>query len=272
MKRTLTLFACVAVCSAMMVSCKNAKTVEPTPEEIQAQKVALADSILTKIDAIAEQVFDAGSKSFRIKSMELTENEKMVKPDYLLDLSVASQLVTKSQKINALGIYIIDYSVRTIYNMPLDEAKEVIIKLATEVSGSFDVDAYMNESSLSGKLRNVYEKCKENGELAFFWQYCCATLIESGYVLANNPELFFNKITEEQWQNFEVVFINDVMAVMELAKYDDEMAEAIKYITQTTIFSSKEDIMVVNKTKESAKQYRVANKDKFIAKRNALLQ
>jgi len=57
---------------------------------------------------------------------------------------------------------------------------------------------------LSGKLSRVYENCRKNGELAFFWQYCCATLIESGYILANNPELFFGKITEEQWQNFEV--------------------------------------------------------------------
>jgi len=122
------------------------QTAEPTPEEIQAQKVALADSVLTQIDAIANQIFDAGSNSVRFKSMELTENVKMIKPDYLLDLSIANQLVTKSQKVNALGIYIVDYSIRTIYDMPLDEAKEVIIKLATEVSSSFDVEEYINEN------------------------------------------------------------------------------------------------------------------------------
>jgi len=272
MKRTLSLITLVIICCAMMVSCKSAKSNEPTPEEIEAQKVALADSVLAKIDAIAEQMFDNNSKTFRIKTMVLTEKEKTIKPAYLLDLSVADKCVTKSQKINALAMYIVDYSVRVIYDMPLEEAKAVIIKLAAEVSNSFDVEAYMNENTLSGKLKRVYEKCKENGELTFFWQYCYATAIESGYVIANNPELFYNKITEEQWQNYIAGYVCITNAVNELAKDDEEISQIMEFVNNNKIVVSAEERSQVHQSIESSKQFRIANKDKYIARRNAMLQ
>jgi len=134
MKRTLTLIALVAICCAMMVSCKNTKTTEPTPEEIQAQKVALADSVLAEIDAFADEYMLASDNAFFIADYELTEEEKLVKPDYLLEPSFANTLVTKSQKVNALAFYLADIQVRKLYDMPMEEAKEVIAKLAIELN------------------------------------------------------------------------------------------------------------------------------------------
>ncbi len=91
-----------------MVSCKNnnkkAQSQDPTQEEVQEMKQALADSVLAEIDAFVDEYIDASSKSFKIRDLELTENEKSVRPDYLLDPSVANNLVTRSQKINALVI------------------------------------------------------------------------------------------------------------------------------------------------------------------------
>jgi len=272
MKHTLTLISCVAVCCAMMASCKSAKTVEPTTEEIQAQKVALADTVLAKIDAIAEQLFDCNSRTLRIKPMELTANEKLVKPDYLLDLSAADSFLTKSQKINALGIYIVDYSVRVIYDMPLEEAKAVIIKLATEVCASLDIDEYMNENTLSVKLKRVYEKCRENGELAFFWQYCYATATETSYVIANNPELFYSKITEEQFQNFMAGYVSILEAAKELEEYDEEMAQLLELRNRTRVTVSDDERFSLTQNLEEAKRFGINHKDEFIAKRNALLQ
>jgi len=118
-----------------MVSCKNNKksqNQEPTPEEIQAQKVALADSVLVQIDAIYENFQKASEESFKIGELILTEEESMIKPDYLLEPSFANTLVTKSQKVNALGIYLMDLAARIIYDMPLDETKEVITSICPE--------------------------------------------------------------------------------------------------------------------------------------------
>jgi len=269
MKRTFQFFALVAICSAMMVSCKNTKTTEPTPEEIQAQKVALADSVLAEIDAFANEFIQTFENGFRISKFELTDAEKMVKPDYLLDLSFANTLVSKSQKVNALGMYVADFGVRVVYDMPLDEAKEVIAKLAVELSINVNTDF---EMPLSEKIKKEYEGCKERGELAYFWQFRNAIIIETGYIIAQNPELFFSKITEEQWQAFVKRTNEKNKAMRELAKYDEEMTAVLDIFNKNRALSSDEEKAKVSASIESEKQFRLANKDKFIAQRNALLQ
>jgi len=269
MKRTLTLFACVAICCAMMASCKNNKTAEPTPEEIQAKKVALADSVLAQIDAIFEEIKDASIKGKIWETVFLTEEEKMVKPDYLLDPSFASTLVTKSQKVNALAILIADCAVRKIYGMPLDETTEVIAKLAIELNHPFIPDCEMPESEI---IKKEYEVCRERGDLVYFWQFQNAIVAELGYVIAQNPELFLSKITEEQNQALVKRTIEKNMAMRELAKYDEEMAGVLEIYNNTRVISSDEEKAIVYDSIESTKQYFTANKDKFIAKRNALLQ
>jgi len=271
MKRTLTLIAIMAICSAMMISCKNKKS-EPTPEEIEAQKVALADSVLAQIDDLVDQFYDAASKSFKLKEFDLTDAEKMVKPDYLLDPSVASTLVTKSQKINALAIYLAELNIRKIYDMPLDETKEVIANLATEVNHPIDADILSGDTKTSEKLKREYEVCKERGDLAYFWQYFNAIHYEYSYIIAQNPKMYLGKISDDQWKAFSEVKKTRSNAVRELAKYDDEMAGLKKFIDSNIVFSSKEEAEMVSNSREEAIQYYIENKEKYITRRNDLLQ
>lgn len=204
--------------------------------------------------------------------MELTDKEKMVKPDYLLDPSVAATLVTKTQKVNALAIYSIELGVRKIYDMPQEETKEAITKLAVEVNHPIDVDLLMGDASTAEKIKREYEICKEHGDLAYFWQFQYAIVSEMSYVVSNDPEIFFSKITEEQWQKFISRFWAIVNTVEKLAIYDDEMSQLWKFRNKYNTQSSSEQTKRVNRTKESAKQFRIANKDKYIARSNALLQ
>jgi len=272
MKRTVTLIACVAVCCAMTMSCKNKKTTEPTPEEIQAQKVALADSVLAQIDAIFEEYEDASVKGKIWEVVFLTEEERMVKPDYLLDPSYASTLATKSQKVNALAVYIVDCAVRHIYGMPLDETKGVIAKLAAELNHPIDDDFITGyEMSESEIIKKEYEVCRERGDLVYFWQFQNAIIAETSYIIAQNPELFFSKITDEQWQAFVTIMNEKNKAIRELAKYDNEMAAVLEMFNQTKVVSEEEKEKI-SASIESEIKFRLANKDKFIAYRNALLQ
>jgi len=271
MKRTLTLFACVAVCCAMMASCKNAKTTEPTPEEIQAQKVALADTVLTKIDALAEQYWTAQDGSSIFDQLKLTDEEKMVKPNYLLDPSVANTLVTKSQKVNALAMYVMDIAVYKAYDMPYDNIRAVAVKLAADLNMSFDTDFSTGDELPSEKIKATYKISKERGDLSFFWQFQHALIDEGIYILSQNPELFLSKITDEQWQEWAVVKRTRLVAFKELAKYDEEMAQLWE-----VIFASKpmsvEDGRRIDQSLEVAKQFYTANKSNYAAMRNALLQ
>jgi len=271
MKRTLNLIACVAVCCAMMVSCKSAKTVEPTPEEIQQQKQALADSVLAQIDEFAEQYWNAQSESSIFRRMKLTEEEKMVKPHYLLDPSVADTFVTKSQKVNALAFYVVELGVRELYEMPTEEVGEAIAKLATELNYPFDFDQRDANVPTSELIKSNYEKCKNNDELALFWQFEWALVTDVIYVLSQNPELFLGKITEEQWQAWSVVKQTRLAAIEELAKYDTEMAKVQEFIKKNRTVSGEESKRI-NQSIEVAKQYYVSNKEKYASGRNSLLQ
>jgi len=276
MKNTHILIALAMLAALTMVSCKNNKksvaSQEPTQEEVQEMKQALADSVLAEIDAIADNFFVASENVFHIGSFELTEAEKLIKPDYLLDPSEAANLVTKSQKVNALAIYLLEYVIRYIYDMPQEETKEVIAKLALDVNHPIDNELLTSDIPSSEKMKKEYEICKERGDLAYFWQFQNAFLIEVGYIIAQNPESFFSKITEEQWQAFANRTNEKNYAMRELAKYDEEMADVLEMFNQNRVFSSDEEKASADTTIESAKEFLIASKERLSAHRNALLQ
>jgi len=264
--------AMVAAISVVSCKCCSKKSQEPTQEEIQLQKQALADSVLAEIDALVDQFAKESSNSYRIRTFELTEEEKMVKPDYLLDPSEAKNFVTKSQKMNALAIYGIECTVRRLYDMPCEEVLEVLAKLAAEVNFPVDMDFQRSDAPVSEKVKKCYEAFKERGEIADFWQYHNAILVEKGYLVAQNPDLFFSRITEEQWQSKSAARKTWLKAIEKLAPYDPEMAQLLEWRNKNRIYKSDEQRDMNNISLKSAKEFRIASKDKYIARRNALLQ
>lgn len=270
--KKLSLFIAFAMLAAFtMVSCNN-KQKEPTQEEVQEMKQALADTVLAQIDAWVDEYITTSEKGVTIRGFELTEKEKQVKPDYLLDPAEANKFVTKTQKVNALAIYVVELGLRNVYDMPVEDAKAAIVKLAAEVNYPIDINKLGSNVPLSELIKSEYEKCRENGDLALFWQFENAIVYETHYNLANNSELFFSKITEKQWRNFCQRRSTRINAIKELAQYDEEMAALLEFCTKNRVSKSDEERNARDSSIECAKQFYIANKDKYIAKRNALLQ
>jgi len=273
MRKTFTFIALAMVATMSMVSCKNTKNAEPTPEEIEAQKVALADSVLAKIDALTDKYIEANEHGINFRNFELTDKEKAKKPDYLLDLSVANTLVTKRQKVNALAIYSMEYIVRELFGMPLDEAKEVIAKLSADLNNPIEVESSISDDSkLTEKIKQMYNSCKENGELAYFWQFQTACIREIDYLLSKDTDLFFAHISEEENNSYGLTWRSYREAIMTLAPYDEEMA-LIQETFGTWVTLDLDDIKAnyyssIEQTKESFRN----NTMNKIEKRNALLQ
>lgn len=272
MKRTLFLIACVAICFVMMVSCRNTRNSESTPEEIQQQKQALADSVLAQVDAIADQLLVASSKAFSVRDLVLTNQELRVKPDYLLDPSYANTLLTRKQKINALAVYATELPIRRKYGMPEEEAIKAITKLASEVNHPTDLDLVVSDAPASARIEFAYKTCRERGDLSYFWQFEEAVGIELTYILTQNSDMFFSKISKEQWQAYCNRRFSCMKAIQTLAKYDEEMADLAEFIDQYWSISEVEKATAEGATLDEARQYLVSNKDKFVAKRYALIQ
>ncbi len=268
------LIAMAMIAALTTVSCNNQKSQnqEPAQEEIQAQKQALADSVLAEIDEIEKMYADATAQSFTIGSFDLSDAEKNVKPDYLLDPSASETLVTRAQKINALAIYISDLAVRKLYEMPLEDTKNAIVKLAADINFPIDMDFVTSDEPTSEKVKKTYEACKSSGDIALFWQFEYGIVYEVSYVLSCNPDLFLSKITEEQWQAFNVRKQQRRKAIDELAKYDEEMAQLVDFRQKSRVTASDEDRDAKNQSIQTAKEYYKTHKDKYAAKRNAMLQ
>jgi len=272
MKRTIAFVALVAICGSTMLSCRNNKTAEPPTEEIQQQQQTLADSVMAEMNALAEQYWDARSNSFKIQAIELSEKEKMVKPDYLLNPSVANTLVTKFQKINALGIYITDIGVCKAFGISCDNIKEVAAKLAVELNVPFYAEFSTDETPIIEKIKATYSACNKRGELSLFWIMENAIITEINYILAQDPELFFSKISEEQWQMFNTYKQIRRTAIDKLSNYNEDMSLLVEVRNKSRVSASDKERDNKNQSLDSAKQYHISKKDKYIAKRNALLQ
>jgi len=254
--------------SACVNNNKKTQDSQAAPENAQSQKAALADSVLASIDAIAEEYFDATSKCFRLRNIELSDNEKLVKPDYLLAPSAANDLLTKTQKVNALAYYIVEYGLRKAYDMPLEEAKATILKLATDINYPIDFDLANYET----QIRQIYRKCKENEELTYFWQFQHAIIAEFSYITSRDPEFFFKKITPEQRKSFVDRTSAYIKAMKRISQYDDEMAYAYFLFKKYRIFPSDEQMMEIYGSTDSIIQFQTENKDKYAARRNALIK
>lgn len=261
MKRTFYLIALVTICSSMIASCVNNKAKEPAVEEIQQKKQALADSVLAEIDKISEKYVEASATGFRVRGFELTEKEKQIKPDFLLDPALVNTFLTKSQKINAMAIYFVEQGIRKIYDMPQDDATGAIVKLAAELGHPVEKDFWLSDAPTSEKVKREYASFKEMGDLAYFWQFQNAIILEYDYLVAQNPELFFSKISEEQWQSFYQKRLARLEAIEELAKYDESMAQVWEFINKNRVTASDEERDQENQSIELAKQFRIVHKD-----------
>jgi len=215
----LPLAAALSLCA---VSCGNnsRKNKELSQEEVNQQKTALADSVLAIVDEYAKQYQNYIEGSFQFDQFALSEKEKLVKPEYLLEPKIADLLLTKAQKVNGLAIYLTQEPVRRLYGMPVDEVRTVIVKLAAEIGYPIDKEYLESDSPMSEKVRKEYQSCKDRGELQYFWQFQRASVITTKYIISQNPDLFFNKINQEQWSAFHSRVMLSGKAAAELSKYD----------------------------------------------------
>lgn len=229
MKKIYALITIATAFAFLMTSCQGDEQKTSTQNNIKKsiQEQTLADSVITKLEKIATKYIKNTDSTPLQSFAKLTNEDKMVKPDYLLDPAEASKFITKKQKVNGLAIYSVDYFIRQIFDMPLNETKEAIAKLAAEVNHPIDFETTINwgENLSTEKVKKLYNLCKERGELTYFWQYENAVIREIDYLLAKNPN-FFGKLSEKEWQAHLAQWATIKEALGTLAEYDDEMKQA----------------------------------------------
>ena len=268
------LFIALAMVAAVSVSCKSnkkAESNEANEEVVEAAKTVLADDVLAKIDDFSQTfVGENGKTRFSgIFSSALTEEEKLIKPDYLLNPSEVDNFVTKTQKVNALAILTADRVLMKVYEMPIEEANEAIARLGAEAG--FPIPDH--NLTVSEKIADEYEKCKESGDLALFWQFQFVKMTEFVYLISQNPDIFFRNISEDQLFSFNNQFLTTREAVKTLAEYDSDIKLAWDtYYKYRSSFPDEDSRREAYFSIDSAKNIFSSNKESYAARRADMLK
>ncbi|MBQ0086240.1 MAG: hypothetical protein KBS72_00950 [Bacteroidales bacterium] len=277
MKKSFLLISLVWV-AALTISCKNTKNAGSNEESfdaatLEAAKVELADDVLNTLENLAAGYIDAADKMHfdNLLTDNLTEKEKMVTPDYLLDPSVASNMLTRLQKTNALAILVTEYPIRIAYGMPVGQSKEAIAKLVVDLNHPIDLDGETSGAPIAERTKQLYENCKERGELNYFWQFAFACQSSLLYLISNNPDKFFNSIDETSYQNFGKHIKTCLEALKIYAQYDAEIASVLAFWESNGTSLSEADYQAAT-SKEGARKIFSERKENLAQLRNSLLQ
>ena len=225
--KKLSIFA-VVIAAVVIASCgganKSSQNVEADSTK-SFEQAQIEASIKMQIDSIAAEFSKIGQPPFfkaTKDGIQITEEAKLVKPDYLLAANVADEAVTLAEKYRVLTALCIDKKIAELYEMPTEDYEKAIIKLAADIDDpSFKV--VETPSSIFETTSALYGEMEKNGRINYFWQIAAASLVEQLFVISQTQEQFLSPFTDETASNvtFRTILLLD--AVNRLAQYDPDI-------------------------------------------------
>ena len=264
--KKLSIFA-VAIAAMTFAACggnKTAQSGEQTDSVKSFEQEQIEASIKMHFDSLASEVGKLKQLPVVTKDggIVLTDEEKQVKPDYLLNPAVSDNAMTLSEKYRVLSALEVDKEVSKLYEMPLDEYEKVITKLAADINDpsfkAFDEGAGIYEATTA-----LYDAMNENGRINYFWQIVASSLVEQLYITSQNTDKFIGAFSDEAAANvtFRIILIQD--ALERLTEFDPEISPVAKAVEPLTVLNAT--------TVEELKSQLADAKEKVEAARNALV-
>jgi hypothetical protein len=243
---------------------KTAQTAEQDDTVKTFEQEQIEASIKMHLDSLSSELSNLKQLPIVSKDgqLSLTDQEKQVKPDYLLDLSAADNAMTLSEKYRVLSAIQVDKAVAKLYEMPLDDYDKTIAKLAADINDpSFKtVD---DSSNLYETTQALYDTMNSNGRINYFWQIVTTSLVEELYITSQNTEKFIGSFTDEAAANvtFRIILIQD--ALDRLTEYDPDLSPVAQAIAPLSVLNAT--------TVDELKAQLVEAKEQIISARNALV-
>ena len=231
--KKLSIFA-VALAAVAFAACTGNKTQneQEGKDSVKSfEQEQIEENIKVQIDSLAAEFGKLKSLPI-LKDQDgnvlLSDEEKQVKPDYLLSPSAAENAVTLAEKYRTLSALSLDKQIASAYDMPTDEYDEANAKLSADINDpSFKVlDNVGTAFEASSKL---YDAMNENGRINYFWQMAASALVEQLYVthllhqFLKNTDKFIAAFDDSSAESvtFRIILLQD--AIERLAAYDPEL-------------------------------------------------
>ena len=258
----------ILVVAIAFASCGGKKNAEPTEavSEKSFEQQQIEASIKVQIDSIAASLGELKQLPFVQDGnggIKLTDEEKQVKPDYLLEPSAADQATTLAEKYRILSALSVDKKVASLYEMPTEEFDKAIAKLSADINDpSFKVIEDAN--TLFETTSALYDSMNENGRINYFWQMASSALVEQLYLINQNADKFLSVFDDKAASDVTYRIILVLDAVNRLTEYDPD----IKPIAEALA-----PLSVLNATTADELKAQIAEaKDKIAAARKALIK
>ena len=266
--KKLSVFA-IAIAAIAFAACggkKSAQAVEEADTLKSFEQQQIEASIKMHFDSIAADLSKLQHLPFLQEGehgIQLTKEEKQVKPDYLLAPAVADEAATLAEKYRILSALNVDRKTASLYEMPTEDYDKAITKLAADIDDP-SFKAIDNANTLYETTTTLYDAMNENGRINYFWQLASAALVEQLYVGNQNADKFLSVLNDEAASDltFRIVLILD--AVNRLKAYDPEIAPVAEALAPL-------DVLNATSVDELKAQLAEA-KDKIEAARKALVK
>ncbi|MBO4827052.1 MAG: hypothetical protein J5506_07460 [Prevotella sp.] len=265
--KKLSIFA-VAFTALAFTACvgnKSAQPVEQTDSLKSFEQEQVEAKIKMELDSLAAEVGKLKQMPFLKtgeEGIKLTEQEKQVKPTYLVAPSVAENATSLAEKYRMLSALSVDKNIATLYDMPTADYEASIAKLVADINDPSFKD--FEAPTLYETGQKLYDAMNENGRINYFWQMVSGALVEEIYVMSENSDKFLTAFNDESAANvtYRIVLLSD--AVKRLADYDadfEPVAKAVEALAPLNAISV-----------DQLKQQLAEAKDKIAEARNALIK
>ncbi len=239
--KKLSIFA-VAFAAMILASCGGNKTNQaPVSEDTvkSFEQEQIEANIKLQFDSLASELSKLKQLPVVMKNgvVKLSDEEKKVKPDYLLPLDVADKAMTLAEKYRALSALQVDKEVAKLYDMPVEDYDKAIAKLAADINDP-SFKAIENTDNLFEASQVLYDAMNDNGRINYFWQIVAASLVEQLYVTSQNTEKFLAAFDDDAAANvtFRIVLLQD--ALNRLTEYDPEVVPVAEAISPLSVLNA----------------------------------
>lgn len=197
----LSAMACLCACTGN----KNNNDASLTEAEV----IELEETVVNHLDSLANILCDSTQLAsyyslLEPSSIELTDDQKLVKPDYLIENKDIESLVTLSEKYRAHAIAMVDSRVTKLYGMDNSSEfvslierleAEIADKAISDMAANNHRDVFMPETYVQ-----FYENMKEAKRLPYFYESTTAMVVETLYILSKTDDTLVSQLSDDQSQ------------------------------------------------------------------------
>lgn len=257
----------VAFAAIVFAACGGNKSAQNTEEPVEKsfEQTQIEASIKMHLDSISSEI--AKLKKLPIVAsdgtIKLTDAEKQVKPDYLMDPAVADNAQTLAEKYRILSALEVDKEIAKLYDMPVEDYDKAITKLATDINDP-SFEAIKDASTIFETTQELYDAMNQNSRINFFWQIVATSVVEQLFVTTQNSEKFLAAFDDDAAANitYRIVLLKD--AIDRLTEYDSELAPVAEAIEPLSVLNATNVAELKGQLEEA--------KEKIATAREALLQ